>query len=55
MGSMLPIWLLPLWTLGVPLVWGIVALVQMPNTAARGESGRRLPSGPAATPDLAHR
>ncbi len=54
MGNLLPIWLLPLWTLGVPLVWGIVALVQLPKTAMP-DHGSRLPYGAVATPDLAHR
>lgn len=54
MGNLLPIWLLPLWTLGVPLVWGIVALARMPKTATR-DPGSRRPYGAAATPDPAHR
>ena len=54
MSNLLPIWLLPLWILGAPLVWGIVALAHMPKTAARGHGGR-LPYGAAATAELAHR
>ena len=53
MSSMLPIWLLPFWTLGVPLLWGIVDLMQMPRRA-RPDSDTAVPSA-RATPGLAYR
>lgn len=38
MFSSIPIWLLPVWTLGVPLIWAIVDYSLMPKVDARRSS-----------------
>lgn len=53
MGSMLPIWLLPFWTLGAPLLWILFDQWQTQRTT-RTHGDRRLPLR-AATQDLAYR
>lgn len=37
--NVLPIWILPFWTLGVPLVWAIMELARLPKRS-RDHPGR---------------
>ena len=53
MGSMLPIWLLPFWTMGAPVLWVLFDHLQT-QRSTRTHTGRSLPLR-AATPELAYR
>jgi hypothetical protein len=37
MENAIPIWALPFWTMGVPLIWAIVEKVRTPSHLAHGQ------------------
>jgi hypothetical protein len=53
MNSMLPIWLLPFWTMGAPVLWLLFDHLQT-QKSTRTHGARPLPADPA-TPGLAYR
>ena len=39
MEGLIAIWMLPVWTIGVPLLWALFDLFRLPHTSVRRQAG----------------